>query len=328
MYSSQARILGFAEELVARDGIRVGTEDFNSQVIDPPRAKCASGARLSIITTCKGSVVEIVQSTDSPRAAWRELLYVAVSSLWSREKSRLMREFNLLKMGLGEDHKKFTIRMDRVARELQRVGKSVNEDDNNLAIPNAFTQEYVVGRRMLEGENDEPTRADIDKIILNQYKRLRAEKCEAGAKALPVAATPGHHKPQPAPSKSKWRKQRSKFDGECFKCGRRGHRGQEYRRGKQKKKYEGCFICGRQAYKAANESTLLTRVTTVAINSGNNSLGSCETWTSNSGATSTMALSSENFLDYIVEPEGRYVEIANGKLLPVVGCGQLEIVAE
>ena len=41
-----------------------------------------------------------------------------------------------------------------------------------------------------------------------------------------------------------------------------------------------------------------------------------------------MTSSSEGFLNYTVEPEGRYVETANEKLLPVVRCGQLEIVAE
>ena len=34
VYSSQARIHGFAKELVATDEIRVGAEDFNSQGID------------------------------------------------------------------------------------------------------------------------------------------------------------------------------------------------------------------------------------------------------------------------------------------------------
>ena len=72
--SSQTRILGSTEELVATDEVRVGAEDFNSQGIDPLRAKRASGAWLSLITTCKGTALDTVQSTDSPSAAWRELL--------------------------------------------------------------------------------------------------------------------------------------------------------------------------------------------------------------------------------------------------------------
>ena len=64
------------------------------------------------------------------------------------------------------------------------------------------------------------------------------------------------------------------------------------------------------------------------MDSRNTSMENCETWTSDSGATSTMTSSSEDFLDYTVEPESIYVETANGKLLPVVGCGQLAIVPE
>ena len=115
------------------------------------------------------------------------------------------------------------VRVDRVARELRRVGKAVNED-KNLAILNGRTQEYAVERRMLEEGNDERTRAHIEKVVLNQYERLRAEKSVPWAKGLAVAATSGHHKPQPAPLKCKWGKQRSEFDGECSKCGMRGHR--------------------------------------------------------------------------------------------------------
>ena len=147
---------------------------------------------------------------------------------------------------------------------------------------------------------------------------MRAGKSEAGAKALVVAATPGYHKPQLAPSKSKWGKHRSKFDGGCSKCGRRGHSGDECRGDKQKKKYDGCFICSSQEHKAANcpkrwngengnESALLTRATTVAIDSRNTSLGSCETWTPDSRATSTLTSSSEGFLYYTVELGGRYI---------------------
>ena len=106
-----------------------------------------------------------------------------------------MREFNSLKMELGEDPNNFTMRVDRVARCLRRVGKAVDENDKNLAILNGLTQEHAVERRMLEGVDDEPTRAYYEKVVLNQCDRLRAEKSEAGAKGLAVAATPGHHEP-------------------------------------------------------------------------------------------------------------------------------------
>ena len=142
--------------------------------------------------------------------------------------------------------------VDRFATELRRVWKAIDKDDKNLGVLNGLPQEYAVGRRMLEGRNDEPTRAHIEKVTLNQYDRLRAEKSKAGAKALAVAAAPGYHEPQSVLLESKWAKQRSKFDGECSTCGRRGHRGEECRGGKQKKKYYGCFICDSQKRNATN----------------------------------------------------------------------------
>ena len=89
-FSSQARILSFAEELVATDEIKVGAEDFNSEGIDPLRAKRASEAWFSLITTCKGTALEIVQSIDSPSAAWWKLLQQYHRACGLKEKSRLM----------------------------------------------------------------------------------------------------------------------------------------------------------------------------------------------------------------------------------------------
>ena len=79
---------------------------------------------------------------------------------------------------------------------------------------------------------------------------------------------------------------------------------------------------------SGNEFALLTRVPTGAMDFLNTSLGSCETWTSDSGATSTMILFFVGFLYYTVGQGGRNVQVANGKLLPLVGFGKLEIVAE
>ena len=51
VYSSQARILGFAGELAATDEIRIRAEGFNSQGIDLLRVKRASEAWVSFVTT-------------------------------------------------------------------------------------------------------------------------------------------------------------------------------------------------------------------------------------------------------------------------------------
>ena len=62
--------------------------------------------------------------------------------------------------------------------------------------------------------------------------------------------------------------------------------------------------------------------------SRNTSLGKSETWTSDSGAASTMKPSAEGLLNYTVKPEVRYATSADGKPLSMAGSGQLEIVVE
>ena len=50
-------------------------------------------------------------------------------------KNILMGEFNSLKMELGEDPKKFPMRMGCVARELRRVGGAIGEDEEKPRDP-------------------------------------------------------------------------------------------------------------------------------------------------------------------------------------------------
>ena len=158
MNLSQPVILGFADKLVATYEIRVGNEDFNSSV----STRCERSARqrrgFSFIAICKGTALEIVQSTDSPSVAWRELLQ-RYRACGLKEKSTLMRDFNSLKMELVEDPIKFIMRVDRVARELRQVGKAVDAGDKNVAILNGLMKEYTVDRRMLGAGDDKRTRA-------------------------------------------------------------------------------------------------------------------------------------------------------------------------
>lgn len=77
--------------------ISVGEKDFSSEGVDPLRVKHVSEAWFSLITTWKSTASEIEQSTDPPSAAWR-LLRQRYRACGLKEKSRMMRELNLLKM--------------------------------------------------------------------------------------------------------------------------------------------------------------------------------------------------------------------------------------
>ena len=84
-----------------------------------------------------------------------------------------MREFHSLKMELGKDPQE--VSHEGVSRR-QGCRKPSMRTTKKLEIGNRLTEEYAIERRMLEGGDDEPTRAHIEKVILNQYGRLRAER--------------------------------------------------------------------------------------------------------------------------------------------------------
>lgn len=70
---------------------------------------------------------------------------------------------------------------------MERLCRTIDDDDKNLAIISGLSPEYDVERRMLEDDDDELTRPHIEKVISNQYKRLQEQKPQASAKALTVA---------------------------------------------------------------------------------------------------------------------------------------------
>ena len=71
----QARASGFENELTAAegDGLRAGADVFNSSNVDPVRLRNAHVAWMTLINSCSGIVLEIVQRSNAPNDAWRNL---------------------------------------------------------------------------------------------------------------------------------------------------------------------------------------------------------------------------------------------------------------
>lgn len=240
-----------------------------------------------------------------------------------------MREFNSLKMELGKDPKAFTMMEDRVAKKLRRVGKAVDEDDNNLVVLNGLVEEYTVEQRMLQRRDSEPTREHIEKVILNQYDGLRSDKSEAGAKALEATAIVGHNKPQPTHPKSKQGKQRVKFEEERQNVGSGETMARSVVEANRRKSATIASFAEIRSKTLPNVQSagrgereriaLLTRETAVTEDPRN---------ASDSRATNTMMPSAESLLNYTIEPERRYVVAITRNLLLVVGSGYLKIEAD
>ena len=71
----QARASGFENELTAAegDGLSVGADVFDSSNVDPVRLRNAHVAWMTLINSCSGMALEIVQRSNAPNDAWRNL---------------------------------------------------------------------------------------------------------------------------------------------------------------------------------------------------------------------------------------------------------------
>ncbi|CAN0408376.1 unnamed protein product, partial [Ascophyllum nodosum] len=115
--------------------------------------------------------------------AWRQLVqHYRASGV--KEWRRLALDFYSMKMELGEHPRQFFLRVDRLVKEMERVGRPTLEKDIDIVLLTGLSSQYDAEVRMLESSAEWPDRAWIERAVYNQYDRLTREKSEAGPKAL------------------------------------------------------------------------------------------------------------------------------------------------
>ena len=104
----QARASGFEDELTAAegDGLSVGLDVFDSSSVDPVRFQNAREAWMTLINICSVMALEIVQRSNAPNDAWRNL-ESHYRAKGTREILRLSHEINGKTMEPGGDAFKF-----------------------------------------------------------------------------------------------------------------------------------------------------------------------------------------------------------------------------
>ena len=125
----QARASSFENELTATegDGLSVGDDVFDSSNVDSVRLRNTHVAWMTLINSCSGMAFEIVQRSNAPNDAWRNL-EIHYRAKGTRELFRLSHEINRKTMEPGGDPFKFMMEVDRLAADLHRLGdKSVTE---------------------------------------------------------------------------------------------------------------------------------------------------------------------------------------------------------
>ena len=171
---SQARANGFENELTAAegDGLSVGADVFNSSNVDPVRLRNAHVAWMTPINSCSGMALEIVRRSNAPNDAWRNL-ESRNRAKRTREILRLSHEINGKTMEPGGDPFKIMMEVDRLAADLYRLGdKSVIELRKCVIIVSGMSANFEMECRILENNPAGLNRAEIERVVGNQYNRL------------------------------------------------------------------------------------------------------------------------------------------------------------
>ena len=142
-------------------------------------------------------------------------------------------------MESGGDLFKFMMEIDRLAADLHRLGdKSVT----------GMSADFEMECRMLENNPAGLNRAKI--VVGNQYNRLLRQQQDSKALSESKGIVTTNR------GKGKNMRPHHKFDGNCFNCGKKGHRAGDCRSAKKSEKFVAadnekkgggrgrCYICG------------------------------------------------------------------------------------
>ena len=179
----QAKASSFEEELTAAegDGPCVGANVFDSSNVDPVRLRKAHVAWMTLINSCSGMAFEIVQRSNAPNDAWKNL-ESQYRAKGTREIIRLSYGINGKTMESGSDPFKFMVEIDRLAADLHCLGdKSVAELRKCVIIVSGLSADFEMECRMLENNPGGLNRAEIERVVGNQYNRLLRQQQDSKA---------------------------------------------------------------------------------------------------------------------------------------------------
>ena len=127
---------------------------------------------MTLINSCSGTAPEIVQRSDAPNHAWRNL-ESHYRAKGTREILRLSHKFDGRTMEPGGDPFKFMMEIGRLTADLHRLGdKSVTELRKCVIIVSGRSADFEMECRVLENNPAGLNRAEIERAVGNQYNRL------------------------------------------------------------------------------------------------------------------------------------------------------------
>ena len=162
--------------------------------------------------------LKIVQRSNAPNDAWRNL-ESHHRAKGTREILRVSHGINRKTIEPGDDPFKFMIEIYRLASDLHRLGdKSVTELRKCVVFVSGLSADFEMECRMLENNPGGLNRGNIERVVENQYNRLLRQQKHSKALSTSKGTVTANR------GKRKNRRPHHKFDGNCFKCGKKGHR--------------------------------------------------------------------------------------------------------
>ena len=127
----------------------------------------------------------------------------------------------------GEDPFQFMMENGRLAADLRRLGnRSVTELRKCVIIVAGLSADYEIEVRILENNPTCLERAEIKRVV-EKYNRLLRQQQDLKALSASKGTTT-------VDCGEKNRRSRNRFEGNCFNCGRKGHRAENCRSKKKK----------------------------------------------------------------------------------------------
>ena len=224
-----------------------------------------------------------------------------------------------------------------------------------------MSADFEMECRILENNPAGLNRAEIERVVGNQYNRLLRQQQDSKALSASKGTITANR------GEGNNRRLHHKFDGNCFTCGKTGRRAGDCRSAKKKSEKSGaaddrkegsgsgrCYICGSEEHLAhrqcglckslehrtrdcedrgAEKDAMLAKLTAPAVPEvravaamvGTARGDRKEEWESDSGATFHMSRTRAGMSAYKKALPGTNVEIADGNILSVDGFGRIEV---
>ena len=134
-------------------------------------------------------------------------------------------------MEQGCDPFKFKMKVDRLVADLHRLShKSVTELRKCVIIVSGLSADFEMECRILESNPAGLNRAKIERVVGNQYNIFLRQQQDSKALSASKGTVTANR------GKGKNRKLSHKFNGNCFNCGKKGHRAGDCRSAKKSEK--------------------------------------------------------------------------------------------